>query len=196
MTSTGLSWFQRPNLFEVVLIVASVLLALSFDEVREDWDRRERADAWALAFEQEVCGNAALIQASLDERRVHLERLESDPGYDFAQPFPSIRNASWEVLRNSDVMRALPPELIDLAARLYAAQSQYRATQPQFYLSANLRRVAQSVSERPIPRAVFADAYRGFLVLETEMIELYEEVQDQLGIRCSDAPAPVAAGSD
>ncbi len=49
------------------------------------------------------------------------------------------------------------------------------------------------MSAQPIPRTVFTDAYRGFLVLETEMVELYAEAQEQLGIRCSATSDPVAA---
>ncbi len=179
------SWFQRPNLFEVVLIVVSVLLALGFDELREDWDRGERAAAWERAFALELCDNHRQVQASLTSRRANLERLAREPDFDFVQPFPSIRNVSWEVLRSSDIMRALQPALVDLAARVYASQAQYRATQPQFYLSANLRRIAQELSERPIPRSVLSDAYRGFVQLETELVALYAEVEAALAIDCA-----------
>ena len=41
---------------------------------------------------------------------------------------------------------------------------------------------------------MFADAYRGFLILETEMIGLYEEIQGELGIRCAAEPAVSSAG--
>lgn len=180
------SLLHRHTLLELLLIVGSVLLALWFDELREDWDRQERAEAWERAFEEELCANAERVRESLAHRLENLAILERDESHEFARPFPSIQNASWEIMRANDVMRAVRPELIDLAAKLYAYQSQYQAAQPQFYLSTNVRRIAQSFTSEPIPRTVLVDAYRGFVRLEAELVDLYEIAEGELDPDCSE----------
>jgi hypothetical protein len=136
--SSRLPWLPRV-LFESLLIILSVVLALFLDDWREDRERAERVAQARGHFVREVCANRTRLVS--DEylpyhRRVRevwraLGRLPNPTDADLREANQAVytgfhlitfREAVWRSVSESALMEHMPPEEVFLLSDVYRQQ--------------------------------------------------------------------------
>ncbi|HEX8281672.1 MAG TPA: hypothetical protein VF551_09855 [Chthoniobacterales bacterium] len=125
-------WLPRA-LFEALLIVVSILVALAVDEWRDHRARSARADEARAIFAHEIESNRALLQSP--SYLPHHSRLQAEyqeltsagsdqPGSLFesgVHPAP-LRDAAWRSFSASSTLADFAPDEILVLSDLYRAQ--------------------------------------------------------------------------
>ena len=176
---------------EVLSIVLGVLLALAVSEWQEDRQKREVSELALRNVVAELRANQSIL-TSIHEindttisRAVEGDELADSESLQFI-PGVQVRSTAWEALLSAGISNYIEYELVLTLANVYAMQQVYRETglglvDASMNMSA-MATVQRTEIDQQQLQAQFMSFFQMILVMETALLEHYEQVLEELDV--------------